>query len=173
MARLLLILSQEMTARKIFSIQTRRKQPAKGETMHHQIHNMLFFQKSSLEMIHAYLESEYACLLASFFTGDAGHAGIFSQDAARHAGHAGESRLALKRLLGERTIREYAAGCPVEINGRIIELAERIEELETKCLDQALTNRKLAQASEDAAAMHAGNAFGPSAAFGQTAMRIQ
>ena len=141
--------------------------------MHHQIRDMLFFQKSKLEMILTYLKSEYTCLLDTLLLGDERRVRLFAQDIARHAEDAGESRNMLKGLLGEKTVREYATVCPMEINGQIITLADEIEELETKCFDQSQTNKKLSRAMEDVAAMRVGMIFGLHVDAGQVSMRVQ
>ncbi|MDL2266980.1 hypothetical protein LJC46_03215 [Desulfovibrio sp. OttesenSCG-928-G15] len=115
--------------------------------MYNDIRSSLVHQKYALELVNVYLQSQYNWMRV----GDAVRVSRLESSIRRLITDVYESRVELKRLLGGRTVRDAVSGEPTELREPVLALAQRIEEAEQACLEDARRNSDLAEfmAEED------------------------
>lgn len=138
--------------------------------MYIKVRSSLVFQKSALELLHIYLQSEHSCLRYGHFA----RIEILERAITRLVQNAFDNHLELKRILDGASVREYAATQDEQLGRPLVNLVERIEGFQEDCGRQAALNKALARALDEEQMVRIGAMYGvPPQEIGLEPVRYQ
>lgn len=109
------------------------------------VRSALAYQKGALELLHIYLQSEYRYLQY----GDFDKIELLESRIIHIVQNAFENSAELDRLLGGRSIREFAAGYEEYMGQPLLDLLRDIETFQGQCRAQAALNKALARVLDE------------------------